>query len=76
MLSAWRRHHHQRVQRNAEQQAQFLKMDDTWLNERGRGKWFKRRYHKAERRYAKMQCRGFKGKEPTGQFSELDWKGT
>jgi hypothetical protein len=78
MLSAWRRHCHRRAQRRAERLESFLtkKYSSTWHNQCGVGKWYKRRYHKAERRYAKMQCRGFSGKEPTGQYSELNWKGT
>lgn len=93
MLSAIRRHHHQRVnQRYSEKQKwipswreSFCKKEPeliycdratTWRNQPGLGKWYKRRLHKAERRYAKAVCRGLKGKEPVGYRSEISWKGT
>ena len=46
-----------------------------WPDRSGYGKWWKRRLHKARRRYAKAQLAGRRGKEPVGLESEVNWRG-
>jgi len=47
-----------------------------WKSGGGIGKYYKKRYNRAERRRARAECRGVRQKEPTAQLSDLKWRGT
>ncbi len=67
MLTAKRKHHHRRV--NEKLNCRHL----CWPG-RGIGKHWKRRLHKARRKFAKDTLHGRRGKEPVGLESEVNWK--
>ena len=70
MLTPRRRKDHWRVNRKWEPL-----WHDVWVDHRGIGKWYKRRLSRAERRFAKAQLKGLKGKEPSGLRGEVNWRG-
>ena len=73
MFTPRRRHDHWRV--NRKYSRRIGDWDKSWHNIRGMGKRYKKRVNRAERRFAKAQLRGRKGKEPSGHRSEINWRG-
>jgi hypothetical protein len=73
MITAERKHHHKRV--NQDREADWWGKFKTWgWPAPHTGKWWKRRLHKARRRWYKARLRGQRGKEPTDIESEVNWK--
>lgn len=74
MLTADRKYHQQRINRNRD----WFERDHgnkTWgWPGPHTGKWWKRRLHKARRQWYKARLRGQRGKEPVGLESEVNWK--
>lgn len=48
---------------------------ETWGNNSGTGKYWKRQLNKARRRFAKMTINFGKGKSPSHYESEVNWRG-
>jgi len=75
MLSAQRRHDHNRVNKNCEWRWKINSWSRAWgWPGIGTGREWKRRLSKARRRFIKMRLRGFRDKEPIGLESEINWK--
>lgn len=73
MLSTERKHHHRRVNKKRLWWIDRRKLSSSWPAPHI-GKWWKRKLHKARRRWYKERLHGRRGKEPTAYESEVNWK--
>ena len=78
MLTPERRHYQERANKRAELRRFKTPWECGWMwqNKPGLGKWYKGQWHRAERRYWRDTLHGRRGKEPTGAYSAVSWRGT